>query len=36
MTNFSDQESRAVISAFKEFVSFMQILRDYVGGEHWV
>ena len=34
MTNPSEQESRAIISAFKEFIAFMQILRDYVGGEY--
>jgi hypothetical protein len=30
----SDEESRAIISAFKDFVAFMQILRGYVGGEN--
>ncbi|KAI9429424.1 hypothetical protein BJY52DRAFT_1423388 [Lactarius psammicola] len=33
MTKLSDEESRAIISAFKEFVAFMQILRGYVLGE---
>ena len=34
MANFSAEESRAIISAFKVFVDFMQILRGYVGGEY--
>ncbi|KAG1837322.1 hypothetical protein DFJ58DRAFT_917404 [Suillus subalutaceus] len=34
MTNFSDEERRAIISAFKVFVAFMQILRGYVGEKH--
>ena len=34
MTNFSYEDCRAIISAFKEFVAFMQILRGYVGGEY--
>ncbi|KAH9988223.1 hypothetical protein BJV77DRAFT_759200 [Russula vinacea] len=31
MTNPSDKESRALISTFREFVAFMQIVRGYVG-----
>jgi hypothetical protein len=34
MMVLSGEESRAIISAFKEFVAFMQILRGYVGGEY--
>ena len=34
MANFFAEESRAIISAFKVFVDFMQILRGYVGGEY--
>ncbi|KAF8497103.1 hypothetical protein F5888DRAFT_325322 [Russula emetica] len=34
MMNLSGEESRAIISAFKEFVAFMQILRGYVGEKH--
>jgi hypothetical protein len=34
MMNPSDKESRAIISTFKEFVAFMQIVRGYVGGEY--
>ena len=30
----SNKECHAIISGFKTFVAFMQILRDYVGGEH--
>ncbi len=36
MTNLSNEESRAILSAFKAFVTFMQILRGYVGGEYLV
>jgi hypothetical protein len=34
MTNLSGEECHAIISAFKAFVAFMQILRGYVGGEY--
>ncbi|KAG2065878.1 hypothetical protein BDR04DRAFT_1234316 [Suillus decipiens] len=34
MTNLSDAERHAIMSAFKVFVAFMQILRDYVGKKH--
>jgi hypothetical protein len=34
MMSVSDEESRAIISAFKDFVAFMQILRGYVGEKH--
>ncbi|KAG2354790.1 hypothetical protein BDR07DRAFT_1428472 [Suillus spraguei] len=34
MTTLSDAERHAIISAFKAFVAFMQILRDYVGEKH--
>jgi len=34
MAKLSNEESRAIISAFKEFAAFMQILRGYVGGEY--
>lgn len=34
ITNLSDEERHAIISAFKAFVAFMQILRGYVGGEY--
>lgn len=32
--NLSNKERHAIISAFKAFVAFMQILRGYVGGEY--
>lgn len=34
ITNLSDEERHAIISAFKAFVAFMQILRGYVGEKH--
>ncbi|KAG1767635.1 hypothetical protein EDD22DRAFT_1005282 [Suillus occidentalis] len=34
ITNLSDEERHAIISAFKAFVAFMQILRSYVGEKH--
>jgi len=33
-TNLSNEESRAILSAFKFFVAFIKILRGYVGGEY--
>jgi hypothetical protein len=32
--NLSNEERHTIISAFKAFVAFMQILRGYVGGEY--
>ncbi|KAG1784752.1 uncharacterized protein HD556DRAFT_1314824 [Suillus plorans] len=34
-TNLSEQR-HAIISAFKAFIAFMQILRDYIGAKTWV
>lgn len=34
IANLSGEERHAVISAFKAFLAFMQILRGYVGGEY--
>lgn len=34
IANLSGEERHAIISAFKAFLAFMQILRGYVGGEY--